>query len=135
MLQRLSLTIVVISSTIFAAAILHTWMNLPNAEEVKRIARSTHIRVQKPENTNDRVELIELQTISYVSIDNIPDELLYAVVASEDHRFYTRPRVYMVAKALQAATYCLIKMSINSSGKCVGNSTITQQLVKLLLVS
>lgn len=111
-----------------------TWVSMPNAEQIRSVGDTMHIRVTKPIGT-DTVELIELQTISHVSTENIPDELKYAVVASEDYRFYTRTPTYMIAKMLQATLFCVAKKTVKSNSSCVGNSAITQQLIKLVLVS
>lgn len=87
-----------------------------------------HLRVTDEISIQEKVEEIKEQP-SYVSLDEISDDLLDATVAIEDHRFYRHNGVElcsMVRALLQNI----------AAGEIVGGgSTITQQLAKNLYYS
>lgn len=65
----------------------------------------------------------------YVTLDELPDAYLRAVVAIEDHRFYDHPG-FDVISICRAAWHDLTTLSLEQGG-----STITQQLAKNLFLS
>lgn len=66
---------------------------------------------------------------SYVTLDELPETYLQAVVAVEDHRFYDHPG-FDVISICRAAWHDLTTLSLEQGG-----STITQQLAKNLFFS
>ncbi len=68
----------------------------------------------------------------FIPIDRIPNNIRYAFLASEDKNFYNHYGVDIIA-ILRALFTNII--NINSNKRVVGASTITQQVVKNLLLS
>ena len=64
----------------------------------------------------------------WVDIDDLPDPVWQAFVAAEDRRFFEHPGVDMLGIARA------ILVNLQSDGPSQGGSTITQQLVKNLIV-
>lgn len=71
----------------------------------------------------DRVNEIRSDE-NYVSLDDIPDEYIKAVISIEDHRFYTHFGVDLIALSRAIVT------NISTKSLAEGGSTITQQLAK-----
>lgn len=112
------------------------WFTAPGAAELEQIGRGVYIRVNKPVNDADTVDILGFEYGINTRLENMPKHLLDALVASEDHRFYQRGSLYMVAKFIEAGSHCLLrKVTGTRTGACAGNSTITQQLAKILMVS
>ena len=65
----------------------------------------------------------------YVSLDELPQTYLDAVVAVEDHRFWDHPGVDVIAIG-RAAVHDVMTLSLEQGG-----STITQQLAKNLFLT
>lgn len=106
----------------------------PGAEELRQIGRGVFIRVRKHQSTPGSVEMLNFEYGLNTSFESIPTHLLDAIVASEDHRFYQRSPFYMVGKFIEAGSRCLTgKVTGTRAAACAGNSTITQQLVKILM--
>ncbi|MEM7444045.1 MAG: PBP1A family penicillin-binding protein [Pseudomonadota bacterium] len=68
-------------------------------------------------------------TGDYVTVDQLPDHLIDAVLAIEDRRFYSHPGVDPIGIARAAWT------NLTGDGPLQGGSTITQQLAKNLFLS
>ena len=116
------------------------WLQLPTAEETRQLARSAHVHVRKAGSGADvRLTLIgnRYDYSLNTSLENVSEHFLNAVVASEDHRFFSHGPGYMVAKFVQAGALCAArKLNVfASSAGCAGNSTITQQLARNLFLS
>lgn len=79
--------------------------------------------------TADNVQIASLyyENRSYVSIEQVPEDLRNALVATEDSRFYTHGGVDYIG-VIRALVYNIVGR--NSTGQ--GASTITQQLARLL---
>lgn len=114
---------------------------LPDTEETRKIAHSVHMHVVKRtivDETGERKPTIELvgNRFDYslnVRLENVSSHFINAVIASEDHRFRERGSKrfsYIVGKFFLAGAKCLV-----SRERCVGNSTVTQQLARNLLGS
>lgn len=76
----------------------------------------------------ETVEAIRSQP-GYVSLDELPQTYLDAVVAVEDHRFWGHPGVDVIAIG-RAAAHDVMTLSLEQGG-----STITQQLAKNLFLT
>ncbi|MCP3889471.1 MAG: hypothetical protein GY702_11465 [Desulfobulbaceae bacterium] len=130
-----SLAVAVVSS--FGLAI--QWSTLPEADETRQLAQSAHIHVKK-KNVQGQSKL-QLFGNRYdysmnTSLENISEAFQYAVLASEDHRFYDHGAPYIVAKFAQAGLLCAAKkLNPLSNGACPGNSTLPQQLARNLFLS
>lgn len=116
------------------------WLQLPNANETRQLARSAHVHVRKAGSGADaRLTLIgnRYDYSLNTSLENVSEHFLNAVVASEDHRFYSHGPGYMMAKFVQAGALCAArKLNVfAASAGCAGNSTITQQLARNLFLS
>ena len=68
----------------------------------------------------------------FIPVDRIPKNIKYAFLASEDKNFYNHYGVDVIAIFRAFLTNI---MNINSNKRVVGASTITQQVVKNLLLS
>ena len=68
----------------------------------------------------------------FIPVDRIPKNIKYAFLASEDKNFYNHYGVYVIAIFRAFLTNI---MNINSNKRVIGASTITQQVVKNLLLS
>lgn len=119
-----------IASTFVFVTLCWIFWHTPSANELRQINRGVHYIVEKSEGS---IKLVGVEGGFNARRGNIPQHLLNALVASEDHRFYDRTPLYMVAKASQALSLCMINKLTASKRRCVGNSTVTQQLAKLLM--
>lgn len=63
---------------------------------------------------------------SYLTIDNIPDDFKHAIVAVEDHRFYTHSGIDLIT-----TTRSMLE-NIKEKDIVAGGSTITQQTGRLM---
>ena len=111
------------------------WMifQIPSTDEIRRINRGVQYIVQKTSSNADSMILIGSEDTLNTRLERMPKHLLNALVASEDHRFYDRGSLYLVAKAMQGLAECVIKKILRSEKRCSGYSTITQQLAKLMM--
>lgn len=76
----------------------------------------------------DKVEIIRADE-NYVTLDEVPDEYIDAVISVEDHRFYTHFGIDIVALSRAVIT------NISNMELAEGGSTITQQLAKNMYFS
>lgn len=76
-------------------------------------------------NIQDRIQEIK-NNESYLTIDNIPDDFKHAIVAVEDHRFYTHSGIDLIT------TTRSMLQNIKEKDIVAGGSTITQQTGRLL---
>ncbi len=116
------------------------WLSLPSAEETRRLATSAHIHVAKVAGTNAaQVRLLGTRYDYSLNtrLDSVSEHFLNAVVASEDHRFYSHGAGYKIAKFVQAGVMCVFVKAnpLASSQACRGNSTLGQQLARNLFLS
>jgi penicillin-binding protein 1A len=70
----------------------------------------------------------------FISINNIPEKLKQAFIAAEDKTFYTNPGIDLQA-LLKAITKNIISTLRVSGDRYIGASTITQQVVRNVLIS
>lgn len=136
--RRLKFASAVASIAVIAVLSAFLWQVfvLPSGEETLELARSAHVHVRKD------AEGIRLLGTRYdyslnTSLGNIASDLVNAVVASEDHRFFEHGASYKLAKFAEAGVLCALrKINVFSSPRaCAGNSTIGQQLARNLLLS
>ena len=73
-----------------------------------------------------------LQERIYIPIDRIPSQLINAFISAEDKNFYSHPGIDIFAIFRAALTNII---NISSNRRVVGASTITQQVVKNLLLT
>ena len=73
-----------------------------------------------------------LQERIFIPIDRIPSEIINAFLSAEDKNFYNHPGIDIVAIFRATLTNIL---NISSNRRVVGASTITQQVVKNLLLT
>ncbi len=74
---------------------------------------------------SDRIQEIKNDE-NYITIDNIPDDFKHAIIAVEDHRFYTHSGIDLVT-----TTRSMLE-NIREKDIVAGGSTITQQTGRLL---
>jgi len=133
-------TIIITTIAAFLTAIwvMVQWARLPDAEESLELGSTVHFTVRKRSASSPTVELTgnaEEYSVN-VSLENISDHLKDAIVANEDRRFYERGSLYMIGKAVQAIFKCLSqRLTLRPPAGCAGNSTITQQLAKIMMVA
>ena len=82
------------------------WLQLPNAAETLALARSAHVHVRKSDDGKLALLGNRYDYSLNTSLDNISKHFIGAVIASEDHRFYSHGPGYMVAKFTQAGLIC-----------------------------
>lgn len=112
-----------------AASALVAWyaMDLPEITSSPKFERKTSITV-KAADGSVITRYGELKSVT-VSLDELPSEVIYAVMAIEDRRFYQHFGIDPVGIA-RAMVRNLLK-----GGVVQGGSTITQQLAKNLFLS
>ena len=99
----------------FVFVIVSVWLDLPSGPETQASARSAHIHVRKSSNAgNVNVALLGTRYDYSLNtrIENISPHFINAVIASEDHRFYTHGITYKVAKFAQAGVICLFRKMV-----------------------
>lgn len=86
----------------------------------------------------DSADYVEYQTLYneqnriWISIDDMPDYLLDAVVAIEDKRFYEHNGVDFITTFKATANYVIYKIMGKDTTYLAGGSTLTQQLIKVI---
>src|SRR5437667_354278 len=102
--------------------------DLPSAQDIGKapLAQSTMVYDRDGKELLYQFEEERRELIKYA---DIPQVLINATVASEDHRFFTNPGVDLFG-IVRAAFADLTHRDVGAGGA----STITQQLVKLRLV-
>lgn len=102
--------------------VTYWWNNLPSVEELKEVKLQVPLRVY----THDGLLLGEFgeKRRNPVNIDEIPKQLINAVIATEDARFYSHPGVDI--RSLLRAFVSLI----STGEKGQGGSTITMQVAR-----
>ena len=130
-----------------AVPVFYIWFRLPDADQIRQIARSVHYHVEKttgPAQGNSgppvRLRLIGNRydySLNY-SRENISEDFFNAVIASEDNKF-DRPTAYRlpyIVFKFGEATLCYLAKSTGLRKRdCAGNSTVPQQLARNLLSS
>lgn len=121
------------SALLLAGLFLITWIwfTLPDVNWLVRIDRGTEFYVKKQ---GRELSVLDAVTNLQISLENIPDHLEQAVIASEDRDFYKHPGISVTGLA-RAALGCL-RYAVRLELKCTagGGSTITQQLAKLMFL-
>ena len=123
--------------------ILYLYIDSPNAEETRRLARSAHMIVKKT-TTESREVAIETvgDEFTYaldVPLENVSQHFINALLATEDRPFMKRGVFYKVAykfyKFVGAALQCGWFRLRGNKTPCPGNSTISQQLARNLWIA
>lgn len=115
--------LVLILGVCFCLAIIPT---LPDIDDIEYSNTNKSVLISEEGET---VAEIFNENKSYVSFDNIPDNLKNAVVAVEDKRFYKHNGVDILGIIRAAFS------NIKSGGISEGASTITQQVVRRLFLT
>jgi len=118
----------IISILIFTLVVLvkiGVFGNLPTYAELKQIKNNTATNIYSVDNT--LLGRYYYQNRTNASIEEIPDYLLNALVATEDIRFYKHHGI-----DLKSTLRVLVKTIILLDKSSGGGSTITQQLAKNL---
>jgi len=100
---------------------------VPHIEEIKAYKPDNGARIYADDDT--LIKELKVEKGLYVSIDKIPENLIKAVVAVEDARFWLHKGVDYVA--IMRALF----KDIRARGIREGGSTITQQLAKVVFLS
>lgn len=112
------------------------WWTLPGKAETLRLASTVHFNVEK--RLDEKVVKLTGNGPEFslnTSLEKFPAVLVDAVIASEDRRFHAHGTGYKLAKFAQALLNCSISVATGHSMRgCPGNSTITQQVARLLLI-
>lgn len=88
--------------------------------------------------TLDSADYIEYQTLYndqnriWISIDDMPDYLLDALIAIEDKRFYKHNGVDFITTGKATVKYLVYKLLGKDTTYLAGGSTLTQQLIKVI---
>lgn len=109
-------------------AFLYSWfLSLPSPEMLAKKSPPLPTRIV---DVKGRLlyEIYQDKVADPVSLDKVPDHLIHAVLAAEDADFYSHGGVEPLA-VIRAAYQSLVKDNLQ------GGSTITQQLVKNVLLS
>ena len=127
----------VVGIAVLTAFVGWHWLQLPSAAETLALARSAHVHVRKAHDSKLTLLGNRYDYSLNTSLDNISKHFVHAVIASEDHRFYSHGTGYMVAKFAQAGAICVIKkFNVFATNRaCAGNSTLPQQLARNLFLS
>jgi penicillin-binding protein 1A len=127
---RLLVSFCTLSLLIFAYVFLHYSSSLPNYETLKNYQPVQITRIYSAD-----FKLIEeygMQKRVFVPISSIPSLVKNAFIAAEDKNFYHHNGIDFTS-TIQAALYAIPR--IYSKRTLKGGSTITQQVVKNLLLS
>lgn len=129
-----TMIVVFVSAVIFFGV---QWDELPDKQQTLSMGSAVHFNVRK-KSDNDSTVYQTGNSAEYslnISLSNMSDHLVDAVVASEDRHFFERGSAYMVARSVQALVTCVKSGSILlHPNQCAGNSAITQQLAKILWI-
>lgn len=101
-----------------------------NLNEFKRIPQTSYIYDSK-ETLIDEVPTAEKRI--NVSYEDLPEDLIDAYIATEDRRFFEHNGVDF--RRLGGAALATVKVLLGQDGLIEGGSTITQQLVKNILLT
>lgn len=88
--------------------------------------------------TLDNADYVEYQNLYnaqnriWISIDDMPDYLLDALVAIEDKRFYNHNGVDIITTGKATVKYLVYKLIGKDTTYLAGGSTLTQQLIKVI---
>src|SRR3989338_76677 len=108
--------------------IVFIWLthDLPSPGQIRRSSGFSTVFVDR----NDKVlfEMFEDKNRIPVRIEDVPDDLKHAVIAIEDKNFYEH-------SGFSIWGYVRSLLKIATTGKLAGGSTLTQQLVKNVLLT
>ena len=126
----LSLACFIIGSTVF---IYHLWKFVPDLPSYNEI-RNYNPNLASSVFSSDGMLLDKyyLQERIFVPIDRIPDNLIHAFISAEDKNFFQHRGIDFLAIFRASITNIINKFS---NKKLIGASTITQQVVKNLLLT
>ena len=121
-LTKILLLITFISILIIIFIIIHLKSNLPSVEVLKDVKLQVPLRIY---SADDKLiaEYGEKRRIP-VTLDQIPKDLIYAILATEDRRFFQHPGVDIRGLARAMMSF------FTKSAKGQGGSTITMQVAR-----
>ena len=119
---KISLFLAFIGALSCAGVVLYFWPQLPAIDELRDVRMQTPLRIYSEDGSFIR-EIGEVRRVP-LRIDEIPQTLIQAVIATEDTRFYNHYGVDPQSVARAAWIY-LKTRNVKQSG---GASTITMQL-------
>ena len=116
-------------TAILLLTVLYTYMvlQLPNVEALKNVSMQVPLRIY----TIDGKLIAQYGTKRRipVSLDQVPKQLINAVLATEDARFYDHPGVDLISLARA------VKVVVTSGKRSQGASTITMQVARNFFLS
>ena len=131
---KISLFLISISTTISIAGSFYLlWKispELPSYDKIINYKPSLSSRVYSSDGM--LLKSFYIQERIFIPINRIPDQIKNAFISAEDKKFYNHFGIDVVAIFRAAFTNII---SYNSDRRVVGASTITQQVVKNLLLS
>ena len=128
-LMRYFIAVFVFVMILFITSFLHFTSNLPNVKTLLEYRPSTVTRLYT--KTGLLVAEYAKEKRIFTPYTQIPSLITNAFLAAEDHNFFTHSGVNIYS-VLRAGLQSITKLSQNK--KAIGGSTITQQLVKTLLL-
>lgn len=125
--KRFFRRLALLAVAIVVAGLGWIYLTLPDIERIDSIDQGLEIHVRK---RGEDLDVLDAITNLQMSLENIPDHLVKAILASEDRRFYEH--IGISWRGLARAGVGCLKNLIRLEIECeAGGSTITQQLVKL----
>jgi len=110
------------------------WLGLPDRSQTLERSRSLHITlIKRADGRVTPARGIPEYSLN-IPVARLPPHLKQAVLATEDRLLYSTHHVtYLFARTAQAMLGCAARYLVHrSTSGCPGNSTITQQVAKLL---
>lgn len=126
-LNRIFLSGLAAGCVVFVACYIYMQVGLPNVETLKDIHLQVPLRIMSSDGKL-LAEFGEKRRIP-VTLDDVPPDLVHAVLATEDQRFYDHPGVDPIGLT-RAAVELIV-----SGKKTQGGSTITMQVARNFFLS
>lgn len=116
-----------LSLTAIFIIIIYCWISLPNFQNISQNSRKPSVVVNASDDS--RIAVYGELYSSFIKYENISPNLVNAVIAMEDNRFFSHHGID--SRGILRAIY----VNIMSLSYKQGGSTITQQLAKLIFLN